>query len=72
MRVDRAAIAGTAAGRGPQRAEADRPAAFTLLALPHAAGADPLDTGAPRSTSVRSAAPARARCRTPPAGVLRS
>ncbi|MFJ8310929.1 MULTISPECIES: MMPL family transporter [unclassified Streptomyces] len=46
VQVDRTAIAGTEAGRGLQRAEADGLAGFMLLALPHAAGAGPVDTTA--------------------------
>ncbi|MEU8975119.1 MMPL family transporter [Streptomyces monashensis] len=44
VQVDRAAIAGTEAGRGLEQAEADGLAGFRLLALPHTAGAGPVDT----------------------------
>ncbi|GGP45189.1 MMPL family transporter [Streptomyces abikoensis] len=44
LRMDRAAIAHSAAGAGLARLERDGLADITLLALPHRAGADPLDT----------------------------
>ncbi|WP_414170479.1 MMPL family transporter [Streptoverticillium reticulum] len=46
LRVDRTAIARTAAGAGFTRLERDGLADVTVFALPHPAGADPVDTTA--------------------------
>ncbi|MBG0824135.1 MMPL family transporter [Planomonospora sp. ID91781] len=46
MDVDRASVAGTDAGRGLARMEADGVAGLTALLLPHPPGAPPVDTSA--------------------------
>ncbi|OKJ13934.1 MMPL family transporter [Kitasatospora sp. CB01950] len=44
LKVDRTAIAGTAAGAGLSRLEQDGMADITMIVLPHPAGAGPVDT----------------------------